>query len=215
MSAIKSMMLDIRACKAYAKNFILVLIMLVLYTVTIKSVYFIMMMTFLLIIPIWHYPFIVYEKSSYLYQSLPQKKSDIVLGRYLLAACGIILASIISAAVSFLQPNLLSRGLIFFFTSVCAFFASLLISVQAPVLFKFGYMKSRIFVIILVALIGCVTGMVISLTVGFSSSGIKAFTDNASLAGNMMIPLMLFISAGIIMVISYNISLALFTKKDM
>lgn len=211
MGALKSMLLDLKACKVYWKNIILVLFVLGLFVINMsKSVDALFLVIFLLFLPLWQYPFAAYDKCSLLYLSLPQKKSDIVLGRYLLAVLGIVFAFILSACIGLIcDPQSVKNGDMFLIASVSTLFIAVLISIQAPIFFKFGYMRSRIFAFLSLGIIAGLIGFALpEAVVG------KDISSVMEMAKSPLIPVILLIISAIIVVVSYCISLAVFEKRE-
>lgn len=141
---------------------------------------------------------------------LPQKKSDIVLGRYLLSVLGIVFAFVLSACIGLIcNPQSVINGEMFLVASVGTLFIALLISLQAPIFFKYGYLKSKIFVILSV---GAITGMIV-----FALSESVTVTEIGSVmefVKRPLTPVILLIVSAIIITISYYISLPFFEKED-
>lgn len=218
MNAVKSMLLDLKACKAYWKNMIYVFIILGIIVINLsKIVAALFFAIFFILLPFWQYPFAIYDKCSLLYLSLPQKKSDIVLGRYFLAVLGIIAAFILSAGVGFIyDPQMLKSGEMFLIASICTLFSSIIISIQAPVFFRFGYMKSRIFAVASIGVIAGIIGFVFSsLIAGMKLETVKnILSGSQKIVASPVISVILLIISAIVITISYRISLSFFEFRQ-
>lgn len=217
MNALKSMCLDLRTSKVYGKNLILILIMIAVFAFT-GSLTTVLMMIFFMTIPLLQYPFVTYEKCGMLYHSLPQKKSDIVLGRYILAAAAIVAAAVVSAVIAVIvKPSIFKGGTFLLLIAGAACMVSLMYSVQAPVFFKFGYTKSRIFAVVSIMIVAFAIGATIPLILNHGGSEMLTGAVNGNLAFSTaaVISALLFLAAAAFMVASYFISRGIFAKKDL
>jgi hypothetical protein len=218
MNVIKSMMLDIRACKAYSKNFIIFFVLIAFFVFTTKSLTTVLMMSLFFLLAMWQYPFAAYDKCSALYLSLPQKKSDIVLGRYILAGSILAAAVIIGMILSvFIHQRGIGISGMFFILSAASVYIAVIISIQAPVFFRFGFMKSRIFAVItMVAFIPITMIVAMPAIISYmSNNDFKSIVSGKQLFEmNPLFSVGLLLAAGVVLLISYFISMALFVKYE-
>lgn len=95
--------------------------------------------------------FSVYEKNNLekLYGTLPLRKSEVVIGRYLYALCIVvingIIAAIVAAVVSILTHHEMSGPEFLTYLSVGFLYACLMTAVIFPLYFKFSFSKVYIF----------------------------------------------------------------------
>jgi len=93
--------------------------------------------TFFLFLSFWQFPFDAYDKCSMLYLSVPQKKSDIVRGRYLLAVLGIIIAFFVNTCFGLIfNPRIMRNGEILLIDSESALLWFIVVAIQAPFFFQ-------------------------------------------------------------------------------
>jgi ABC-2 type transport system permease protein len=220
MNAVKSMLLDIRAAKSQFKNgWVLLmfppLLIFIGMTAKLATAVLIFLYAMVLMLPVItpSLAFSTYDNFSSMYLSFPQKKSNIVSGRYLLSLMGGAISLLFCTIVTFIA------GIFGYSTSgiaaaICAlaFVFSLLPSIQMPVFFRFGYVKSRFFMYVSIFSIMIVPWLI---SLRFSNDQMDAFMNGKVTIPNEPLLCIAFLLAALFcLAISYFISLALFSKKD-
>jgi hypothetical protein len=165
--------------------------------------------------------FSIYEKNhlSKLYGMLPLKKSEAVLGRYLYTMLYGIINGIVSGTLTYIFSFVLKSSI-----SPLAFAVSMsigflyycfIISMEFPILFRFGYSKAYMLTTLPMYLI-FIFGLLISKKVDFNNVGqglsqaIGYFTANPALVW------IIGIGAGLVLVgISYFISAAISKRREL
>lgn len=220
MNAVKSMLLDLRGTKAQLKNgWVLLLFLPLLIFIGMATklataaliIFYMMLFIISVIMPLW--AFSAFDNFSTMYLAFPQKRVDIVRGRYLLflisGAISLLVCTLVTLFTGVLGFNISGMAVI-----ICAFafgFA-LLPSIQAPVFFQFGYAKSRTF--FLISLFGLWSLAWLAMK-RFSNDQMDAFMNGKAIIVNEpLICIEFLLSALFFLAISYLISAALFTKKD-
>ena len=95
------------------------------------------------------YPFVIGEKSALdtLYSTLPVSKKSIVAGRYLFSVLLNLATLVMSCLISFITISILGKefNLITNVLSalVCFVLFTLIVAIQLPIYFKFGYTKAK------------------------------------------------------------------------
>lgn len=118
------------------------------------------------------YPFLADERGRHdlLYATLPVRRRSVVWGRHLyflvMELVAVIVAIAISSAFTLATRHMLDLGFIALLAWASTAVASLIITVQLPVLFAVGYTKSRW--VVVVPLIICLSPMVLTQIPGMS-----------------------------------------------
>lgn len=153
------------------------------------------------------------NNSNALFASLPIKRNYIVLGKYLSAfiflVIGIIISIILLTVLNINKFNALEDILIPTLSSLTC--ASLLCSIFFPVYFKFDYLKSRYFNILLFFAAFFLPGILYP----YLKKPINSILANLQYTPNSIIILWILIFIIVVNTISIMISINIFEKKDL
>ncbi len=167
------------------------------------------------------YPFALSEKSNLdaLYTTLSVKRKTVVQGRYiftlLLNICAVLFSFILATAGLLVAKAAgLSAGIggAGYFTSTLSLSVVFILvqCIQLPVFFKLGYTKARVLSIVPFAVM--TAGYMVFLAMRNISAGLAELLDTLSISG-MIIPLLIAVIA-IIVLVSYNLSVAFYKKRE-
>lgn len=213
-------LLDAKITKPYLKSIIFLLAFGIFMGIITKSGDWIVTFTAMMIVFIISYPFQVAEKNKLdtLYGTLPIKRNSIVFGRYLFAV-GFLVVGLLIAFIGYIIITLVfGKALDFTVLSlmICLIItvALLVVSIQYPILFKYGFTKGRIWAYVPLFII---FGLVALLPIANST-----FNWGLTLAGvfgffitNAAITCVLIITIGVVaLAASCYLSNRIYAKKD-
>lgn len=144
--------LDFHCIKQYLtiKQLGLYAVVILFLSYTLDNLFFVLGMIMMYGLFYTGYPFAIGDKmqTDILYASLPLKKKQIVLGRYLFALC----VNLITAGISFLISALVATAFQKEFDLqsailtilICLFAYTIIEAIQFPIYFKLGYTKAKI-----------------------------------------------------------------------
>lgn len=149
--------------------------------------------------------------------NLPVTKRQIVTEKYLMGFGGALYASLLTAAVMSLINLLLHRtggiallpGLLMFVTV-----GMLLLSLELPVLFKFGTNKGRIWFIAVIVLLSTAIGGIEAASGIFSTDGETGMLQNLSAGSSILLILGLFLISCAAVYISIGLSVRFYEKRE-
>ncbi|MCL2703379.1 MAG: ABC-2 transporter permease [Defluviitaleaceae bacterium] len=173
------------------------------------------------------YPFAVEEKGELnkLYLTLPVKKRDIVAGRYFLSFIILIGSILIGIGCMFMVNNynipfftftnkyLLNGTLLITVIAVGYLLYAVLVLCNFPLLFTLGYLKGKYLTIVIQIIIFLGGLFSFTLLENRSESPVEKFLNFA--AENMvLVNGMIFITATVILALSYIICVKVYSKRD-
>jgi hypothetical protein len=143
--------LDYITVKPYLtlKNLFLLAAVLIIYSGITESLISIITITMVFAAIYSSYPFVVGDKSNIdaLYSTLSIKRDTVVTGRYIFAFSLILCAGVISNAAAFVILTVTKGGYVLtdslFITAIMFMAFSVIIGLQMPIYFKFGYTKAK------------------------------------------------------------------------
>jgi len=162
--------------------------------------------------------FSIYERNnlSKLYGSLPLRKNDVVIGRYLFTLIYGVINWIVSVALALIFLFYVDKGVtdttFMVYISVSFFYFCLFVGVSFPIYFKYGFSKAYIYTSLPFYFI-FIIGLIISRNANFAANLkqiVQYFTDNPAMIWVIGIGLGL-----IIIGISTFISSKIYKKSDL
>ena len=161
------------------------------------------------------YQVMAYEDNNginYLIASLPVKKNEYVISRYLLGIGSLLLSSVVIYTVYFIsiKINPLEEIAIKLLLPTSITSAILAISVIIPLVLKFGINKGRIFMFIIIMIISIVPISVVS----DISKNPEILDTVMNIINNLGIPMMCIIINIVIISVSIFISIKLYKNKE-
>lgn len=213
MSALKCVRLDLIVVRQYSKEFIFALVIMpALYFLSNQQFALVLSLLFIEMLLFWSYLFMAAEKCETLYFSLPQKKSDIVKARYLFGAVATAICLIMGVLMTLCSQPSDKRSEFIFIICFLSFFVLFMISVQAPVLFRFGYAKVRNLMILSVV----IPIIVFAIISKGSIRQLMEFSDGSPKYISYPILWALCLMAGVLcLIVSYFISKRIYVNRDM
>ena len=156
------------------------------------------------------------SKSDAYISTFPVSKKDMVKARYLyillITILGAIFGFVLCAILQLIKEGTISNMEEIASTSLGAFCGMIILQVfQIPIMYKFGAEKGRIIQMLAIVLIMVSVSGIISFAIKISPFSLESFL-------NMLVQYGLFIIAvGVLIVylISYNVSIRIFNKKEM
>lgn len=164
------------------------------------------------------YPFLADERGRHdlLYATLPVRRRSVVWGRHLyfvVMELGALLVAIaLSSAVALATAHTLDLGFTALIAWAATAVASLIITVQLPVLFALGYTKSRW--IVVVPLIICLSPMVLTQIPGLSGQLTGLWPQALTLPWSLTVSAWLTTAIIVLWVTSALISVRLYAKRQ-
>lgn len=204
---------DIYVLKKYLKQIGFTFIFFMAFTVYLKSPYYligmmVMMSTMMIITSMSYDEQVKWDKYAL---TMPLVRKDIVLSKYLLlilsAAVGTVFSTVIGCIVAAVM-KLGGYGSIFLAAGIIFLIAITIFSILIPILFKFGVEKARIIMLVVFAIPFFLVGGTVKLLQQM----------NVPMPSIETVKMMGFASpvvALIIYFISYNISIAIYEKKEL
>lgn len=158
------------------------------------------------------------EKAENMINSLPVKRIDIILAKYLSIILFIFIASIIifiiSSAMNFMGIIHLERLMNFQDVGVCAIITIFISSFYLPINFKLGYSKSRYIIMALYMGIFFIP-LAIKKIMGDKAKVTPEFIAYINNAPNWQVVSFIICILGIIMLLSFSICYYLYKNKDL
>lgn len=164
------------------------------------------------------YPFLADERGRHdlLYATLPVRRRSVVWGRHLyslvMELTALIVAIVISSAFTLGTSHTLDLGFIALLAWASTAVASLIITVQLPVLFAVGYTKSRW--IVVVPLIICLSPMVLTQIPGMSGRLTSLWPGALTPSWSLTVGAGLALAIIVLWTASALISTRLYTKRQ-
>ena len=215
MNKIKQIKLDLISIKPYLtiKNFIIFFGIGIYYMFINKSPNSIISMSMFLAMLYSSYPFLVGENSGIdgLYKLLAIDSKDVVIGRYILALliyfASSILGCIFYLIVAAIKDYPIDLDILFGLGITFLVFA-IIICLQYPIYFKYGYVKAKTWILLPIFIIG-----IIVITAGFF---IKDFERviNFIYQNKELIIIFSIILLILIIAISFKLALKFYKKRD-
>lgn len=174
--------LDLFMIKPYLKKMLLILIVISIpMIISTENIYITSFLSVFYGIIMVSYPFVLSEKNNIdnFYGTLSVNKKSIVNGRYMFALMMILMFSAISAICMVIGSITLKQNFevneAIFMLSVALFIAIILISIQLPVYFKFGYTKAKLFTYIPFIIMGIGVPLIIKVIGDDAQNSLKVF----------------------------------------
>ena len=203
---------DIISLKGYSKTLAIIIAFFTIVTFTNDEPSFLSGMIILLMsmLPITSFSYDQHAKWDLFSQTLPISKKQSVLGKYVLGVItigiGALLATVLNVAVALLKSLELDLLYLVEGNGLIALVALLYISILLPLVYRFGVEKSRMLMIVVLAIPSVIA-------IGLSKAGI-IFTTFDEIA-----PAILFVGGFIFvvcaMLISYVTSVRIYMNKDL
>ena len=202
---------DIISLKGYSKTLAIIIAFFTIVTFTNDEPSFLSGMIILLMsmLPITSFSYDQHAKWDLFSQTLPISRKQSVLGKYALGVIaigiGVLLATVLNVAVALLKSLELDLLYLVEGNGLIALVALLYISILLPLVYRFGVEKSRMLMIVVLAIPSVIA-------IGLSKAGI-IFTTFDEIA-----PAILFVGGFIFvvcaMLISYVTSVRIYMHKD-
>lgn len=212
--------LDIRLVKPYSKSILFLLVLGIFMGFMFKSSETLSSYFMMMIMLVISYPFAIIDKNhlDILYGTLSLSKKSIVIGRYLFVLLLTIVCAILSIVCSLILSSIIKEEIVIsqLLLIVCSMFTvlSLVISLQYPIYFKYGYTKAKMIAMIPLFTVFAIIIMVPSIAklAGWNLSLTNLF-DNLTSNAHLLCIGLIFIGL-MFLLISYFISYKLYNKKD-
>ncbi len=202
---------DFISLKSYSKTLALIIGFFTIVTFTNDEPSFLsgMIVLMMSMLPITSFSYDQHAKWDLFSQTLPVSRRQVVLSKYVLGllavATGAILATILNLIVAFIKSLEVDISYLLIANGLIALVALVFISILIPLVYQFGVEKSRLLMIVVLAI-----PSVLALWLSRAGVAIPAFDE--------ITPAVLFVSGLVcvvgIMLISYVISVRIYMKKD-
>lgn len=214
MNVIRSARLDILCAKAFIRKG-WVFLVIIAFTLYLREITFVALACFWPLYFFSQYPFMAYEKAPEMMGSLPQRRVDVVRGRYALFALGLVFSTAFSlaAALAFrlLRVDITGTSVIL---CVCVLVSAAVLAAQGPLYFRFGYARGRYAANFPVLLVIVLLGAAFALrnSKGFAQAAGALFALRYRFGGGFLL-LVGALGAVLLLVVSYYLSLLFFTGQ--
>ncbi len=202
---------DFISLKSYSKTLALIIGFFTIVTFTNDEPSFLsgMIVLMMSMLPITSFSYDQHAKWDLFSQTLPVSRRQVVLSKYVLGllavATGAILAIILNLIVTLVKSLEVDISYLLIANGLIALVALVFISILIPLVYQFGVEKSRLLMIVVLAI-----PSVLALWLSRAGVAIPAFDE--------ITPAVLFVSGLVcvvgIMLISYVISVRIYMKKD-
>ena len=206
----KSLILkDLLAFQSYVKTLVLFVLFFTIITFSMDDASFLsgMIILWMAMLPISSFSYDQHAKWDLFAQTLPVTRKQIVQAKYVLGLLFVsfatVLAIILNIVVSSIKSLSIEWDVLIESNVMIGVVALIFLSILFPLIYKFGVEKSRMLIIVVVAIPSIIF-------IYFSNNNfhlLNNFTSQTLLAGGV-------VTAIIVMIISYIISLKLYTAKD-
>ena len=206
----KSLILkDLLAFQSYVKTLVLFVLFFTIITFSMDDASFLsgMIILWMAMLPISSFSYDQHAKWDLFAQTLPVTRKQIVQAKYVLGLLFVgfatVLAIILNSIVSSVKSLPIEWNVLIESNLMIGLVALVFLSILFPLIYKYGVEKSRMLIIVVVAIPSIVF-------IYFSNNNLQLLnnvTSQTLLAGGVL-------AAIIVMVISYIISLKLYTAKD-
>lgn len=217
-AAIKSMKTDFMAVRKYMRTgLVLIFLLVYVFELFFREAQLSLFMLFMLVVIFNTYPFAMDDKYGFFYLSLPQRRDDIVRGRYLmLLSMNLIffILSLIPVLIIYLSGGNAADVLL----NAAALMSAdiILFSIQAPVFFKVGYMKGKQFALVPILILAAIFPLSV---IAKNQPGLRKIIDSIisfSVNGNPAIQaITVCIFLILVLTSSYYLSLRFFKKREL
>jgi len=202
---------DFISLKSYSKSLAIIIGFFTIITFTNDELSFLSGMIILIMsmLPITSFSYDQHAKWDLFSQTLPVSRKQLVMSKYVLGIisiiAGAILAILLNVVVLLVKSLEVDVWYLFLANSLIALVALLYLSILIPLVYKFGVEKSRLLMIVVLAIPSV-------LAIGLSKAGVSIpVLDEITPAILVAIGLVLVVC---VMLISYVISVRIYMKKD-
>ena len=202
---------DFISLKSYSKSLAIIIGFFTIITFTNDELSFLSGMIILIMsmLPITSFSYDQHAKWDLFSQTLPVSRKRLVMSKYVLGIisiiAGAILAILLNVVVLLVKSLEVDVWYLFLANSLIALVALLYLSILIPLVYKFGVEKSRLLMIVVLAIPSV-------LAIGLSKAGVSIpVLDEITPAILVAIGLVLVVC---VMLISYVISVRIYMKKD-
>lgn len=219
MNAIKTAKFVLLTLKSYSFRFsILPAIMFVTIIITLNTgnvgqiLLFLTAILFLCTALFSVYPFYASDKVPQLYAVLPQRRSDLVQGLYLVFVLFAAVDVAVSLAFSLLVAATGAAVYFFLIAGVSLFAASFIVGVEFPVMFRFGYIKSQYLFVVFISAICFLPGVLAKFALVHGV--LNWFSGRLGFFDGPWFFLCCVAAGAAVLGVSYSASLSIYRKKD-
>jgi len=202
---------DFISLKSYSKSLAIIIGFFTIITFTNDELSFLSGMIILIMsmLPITSFSYDQHAKWDLFSQTLPVSRKQLVMSKYVLGIisiiAGAILAILLNVVVLLVKSLEVDVWYLFLANSLIALVALLYLSILIPLVYKFGVEKSRLLMIVVLAIPSV-------LAIGLSKAGVSIpVLDEITPAILVAIGLVFVVC---VMLISYVISVRIYMKKD-